>query len=125
MNQNENLTEEEKIALDRAAAEADVEYYNNGYSWTEMDDGYYEMLRKQHNVGEDKIGPRNFKTFIMPEAALYIMVIPAGKQHDGEKTTQYYHTIIEDLQFGECNGSYDLVTEETLFEKFNIKYNNK
>ena len=42
----EELTEEEKIALDKASADAEAVYAENNYSWTEMDDAYFEMLRK-------------------------------------------------------------------------------
>jgi len=53
-----------------------------------------------------------------------LMVIPAGRQHNGEEMVQYFHIITEDLELGECNGSYELVTKKDLEEKFNIKYNN-
>ena len=119
----DELTDEEKIALDKATAEAEAEYLANGHSWTEMDEGYFEMLRKQYNKGPDEIGPRKFKTYIHDNnEPLYIIVIPAGRQHNGDESVQYYHTILEDLEFNECNGSYKLLTETELFNKYNIKY---
>ena len=51
------------------------------------------------------------------------IVIPAGKQHDGEKMVQFYHTIFQDYHLGEPNGTYKLVTETELFEMLNTNYN--
>jgi len=119
----EELTEEEKVALDKATADAEAVYAENNYSWTEMDDAYFEMLRKQYNKGPDEIGPRGFKSYIHDNnEPLYMLVFPAGKQHDGEVSTQFYHTIAEDLAYGECNGAYELLSETELFNKYNIKY---
>lgn len=53
-----------------------------------------------------------------------IIVIPAGKQHDGEKWIQYYHTIFEDYHYGESNGEYKLVTEFELNQMLNTNYIN-
>ena len=120
---NENLTKEEQVALEKAIDDAEKVYYENVDAWTEMDEDYFNALRKEYNKGPDEIGPRKFKSFIHSELPLYILIFPAGKQHNGGTMIQYYHTITEDLEYGECNGSYKLITETELFEKFNIKYN--
>ena len=120
---NENLTKEEQVALEKAIDDAEKVYYENADSWTEMDEDYFKGLREEYNKTEDEIGPRKFKSFIHSELPLYILIFPAGKQHNGETMVQYYHTITEDLEVGTCNGSYKLITETELFEKFNIKYN--
>ena len=33
---------------------------------------------------------------------------------------QWFHTIVEDLQHGECNGEYALITETELLEKYTL-----
>lgn len=52
-----------------------------------------------------------------------LLVMSAGKQHDGEKMVQFYHTIFEDYHSGGPNGSYKLVDETELFEMLNTNYN--
>ena len=52
-----------------------------------------------------------------------IIVVPAGKQHDGEKMVQFYHTIFQDYHSGGPNGDYKLVDEIELFEMLNTNYN--
>jgi len=88
-----------------------------------MDDVYYEHLRERFKKGPDEIGPRLFKQFQNAFLPIQMMVIPAGRQHNGEEVVSYYHILTEDMELGECNGSYELVTEKELEEKFNIKYN--
>jgi len=51
------------------------------------------------------------------------LVMSAGKQHDGEKMVQFYHTIFEDYHSDGPNGSYKLVDETELFEMLNTNYN--
>lgn len=51
------------------------------------------------------------------------LVMSAGKQHDGEKMVQFYHTIFQDYHLGEPNGEYKLVDETELFEMLNTNYN--
>src|SRR6056300_403569 len=51
------------------------------------------------------------------------LVMSAGKQHDGEKMVQFYHTIFQDYHLGEPNGDYKLVDETELFEMLNTNYN--
>ena len=51
------------------------------------------------------------------------IVIPAGKQHDGEAFVQFYHTIFQDYHQGGPNGEYKLVDEVQLFDMLNNNYN--
>ncbi len=48
-----------------------------------------------------------------------IVVIPAGKQHNGETYVQYYHTISEDYHDVGPNGTYKLVDEFELEQMLN------
>lgn len=48
-----------------------------------------------------------------------IVVMPAGKQHDGEVMVQFYHTIYTDYHLGGPNGEYKLVDETELFNMLN------
>ena len=48
-----------------------------------------------------------------------IVVIPAGKQYNGEEYVQYYHTISEDYHDNGPNGQYKLVDEQELNEMLN------
>lgn len=119
---NEPLSQEQMEGLAAAAEEA--EQYLQAMVWTEMDESYFEALRVKLNKGEDEIGPRQFKSYKLTDGSpYYLMVIPAGKQHNGEKMVAYYHTILEDMEWGECNGEYKLVSESELSEIFNINYN--
>lgn len=52
-----------------------------------------------------------------------IIVMAAGKQHDGERMVQFYHTIFQDYHSGGPNGDYKLVDEIELFEMLNNNYN--
>ena len=52
-----------------------------------------------------------------------IVVIPAGKQHNGEEFIQFYHTIFTDYNEGGPNGDYKLVDEIDLFDMLNKNYN--
>ena len=119
----DELSDSDKETLMNAMAEAE-EFLMNTVEWQEMDEAYYAHLRERFDKGPDEIGPREFKSFKSINLPLWMMVIPAGKQHDGEKMVQHFHTITEDLEDGQVNGAYELVTEQTLEEKFNIKYNN-
>ena len=51
------------------------------------------------------------------------VVIPAGKQHDGEKFVKFYHTIFTHYNDPSPNGQYELVDEFRLFELLNTNYN--
>jgi hypothetical protein len=120
------LSDTDKDALLKAQLESDVDL-QTGQEWEEMNDEYYEHLRGRFGKGPDEIGPRDFKTFKGNGIPIWMMVIPAGKQSlssSPEIMTQHFHTICEDMELGECNGSYELITEEELESKFNIKYNN-
>ena len=48
-----------------------------------------------------------------------IVVMPAGKQHDGEVMVQFYHTIYTDYHLDGPNGEYKLVDETELFNMLN------
>lgn len=52
------------------------------------------------------------------------IVVPAGKQHDGEKWVQWYHLIFEDFHWVGPNGNHKLVDEFELNEILNNTYNN-
>lgn len=53
------------------------------------------------------------------------IVIPAGKQHDGEKMVQWYHLIFEDFHWVGPNGEHKLVDEFELKEILNTNYINQ
>ena len=118
------VSQEEMEALQSAADEMEQYLSQPMDEWNEMDDQYYDHLRDRFKKGPDEIGPRQFKQFQNAFLPIQMMVIHAGRQHNGEKMVQYFHTITEDMEGGECNGSYELITETNLEEKFNIKYNN-
>ena len=119
----EEVSLEEKVALQKAANEAESILSIPFVEWTEMDNEYFEVLRENLGKTKDDVGPRKFKSYICKEQPFYLMVIPAGRQHNGEGMVAYYHTILEDMEFGECNGQYNLVSESELTEIFNINYN--
>jgi hypothetical protein len=52
-----------------------------------------------------------------------IVVIPAGKQHDGEEFIQFYHTIFTHYNDPGPNGQYELVDEVQLYDMLNKNYN--
>jgi len=54
-----------------------------------------------------------------------IIVVPAGKQHNGERMVQYYHTVLEDFHWVGPNGQYKLVDEFELNEMLNTNYINQ
>ena len=123
-NDGDTPSMEEMEALQAAADEMEAYLSQPTNEWSEMDDAYYDHLRERFQKGPDEIGPRQFKQFQNAFLPIQMMVIPAGRQHNGEEMVQYFHTITEDMEEGECNGSYELLTEKELEEKFNIKYNN-
>ena len=123
-NDGDTPSMEEMEALQAAADEMEAYLSQPTNEWSEMDDAYYDHLRERFQKGPDEIGPRQFKQFQNAFIPIQMMVIPAGRQHNGEEMVQYFHTITEDMEEGECNGSYELLTEKELEEKFNIKYNN-
>jgi len=117
------LTEAEKEGMAKAMDESEL-FLMNEQEWTELDEDYYTQLRVRFNKGPDEIGPREFKSFKSVNLPLWMLVIPSGRQKDGDTYIQYFHTICEDMEDTNCNGSYEMVTEEELESKFNIKYNN-
>jgi len=52
-----------------------------------------------------------------------IIVIPAGKQHDGNEMINFYHTIYQDYHDVGPNGEYRLVDSTELFNMLNTNYN--
>jgi len=135
MNKDENqipedywnqLSDADKELMAKAMDEAE-DYLMDEQEWVEMDEGYYSHLRERFGKGADEIGPRNFKTYLSKGIPFWMMVIPAGKQalsDNPDVNVQHFHTICEDMELGECNGAYELITEQQLESKFNIKYNN-
>lgn len=51
------------------------------------------------------------------------IVIPAGRQHDGEEFIQFYHTIFTHYNDPGPNGQYELVDEVQLYDMLNKNYN--
>jgi len=52
-----------------------------------------------------------------------VIVIPAGKQHDGNEMINFYHTIYQDYHDVGPNGEYRLVDYTELFNMLNTNYN--
>ena len=119
-----SLSTEEKEALSKAQEEASAEF-DNYDEWKEMDEGYFEHLRQRFNKGADEIGPRITKSYQNKFLPLQVMVVPAGRQHDGDRQVQMFHLIVEDMEKGECNGEYSLISETELQSKYNINFNNQ
>ena len=80
----------------------DIKYSNDIYKVTGVDDGV---------------------RFVDHGDNYEFIVIPAGKQHDGEVFVQFYHTIFQDYHEGGPNGVYKLVDEVQLFDMLNNNYN--
>ena len=80
----------------------DIKYSNDIYKVTGVDDGV---------------------RFVDHGDNYEFIVIPAGKQHDGKKMVQFYHTIHQDYHEGGPNGVYKLVDEVQLFDMLNTNYN--
>jgi hypothetical protein len=118
------LSESEMDSMAKAMEEANVEFEKYD-EWNEMDEAYYSNMRERFSKGPDEIGPRVWKSYQNKNIPIQLMVIPAGRQHDGEVMVQWFHTIVEDMQLGECNGEYELITEHQLTEKYNINFNNQ
>jgi len=119
----DELSESEKDSMNKAYEEYQNEF-DNYDEWEEMNDDFYNHLRERFQKGPDEIGPRAWKSYQNKMIPMQLMIIPAGRQHDGEKTVQMFHTILEDLKQGECNGEYELITETQLTERYNINFNN-
>lgn len=118
------LSEEERDAMAKAIDEAEEYFLQNPEEWDEMDEAYYESMRDRFGKGPDEIGPRQFKTYMNRNMPIWVFVMPAGRQHEEGGVVNYYHVIAEDMQDGEVNGDYTLLTEQELESKYNIKYNN-
>lgn len=118
------LSEQEREAMAKAIDEAEEYFLQNPEEWDLMDEAYYEGMRERFGKGPDEIGPRQFKTYMNRNMPIWVFVMPAGRQHNGEMVVNYYHVIAEDMESGECNGDYALLTEQELESKYNINYNN-
>ena len=118
------LSDKEKESLAKAQEEADIEFQNYD-EWTEMDESFYQHLRERFDKGPDEIGPRIVKTYQNKFLPIQMIVIPAGRQHNGEEMVQMFHIIVEDLEGKDCNGEYALLSEPQLIEKYNINFNNQ
>lgn len=118
------LSESEKDALVKAQEEANIEFQNYN-EWVEMNESFYHDLRVRFDKGPDEIGPRVWKSYQSKYLPIQMMVIPAGRQHNGEEVVQMFHIIVEDLEGTECNGEYTLLSEPELIEKYNINFNNQ
>tara|TARA_B100001057_G_C22851969_1_gene951332 strand:- start:2702 stop:3103 length:402 start_codon:yes stop_codon:yes gene_type:complete len=118
------LSDNEKESMAKAMEEAEIEFQNYD-EWDEMNEAYYSHLRERFGKGPEEIGPRQWKSYQNKMIPMQLMVIPAGRQHDGEVMVQWFHTIVEDMKHGECNGEYELITEAQLSEKYNINFNNQ
>ena len=90
--------------------------------WNELSEEEKDALTKAQ---ADEIGPRVWKSYHNKFLPLQMMVIPAGRQHDGDKVVQMFHIIVEDMEGGECNGEYSLISETELLDKYNLTFNNK
>ena len=95
----DELSESEKEALHKAQEEAQEEYLNYD-EWEEMDNDFYEHLRERFQKGPDEIGPRQWKSFQNKVVPMQLMVIPAGRQHDGEKSKQSRDAMIASAKSG-------------------------
>jgi len=62
-------------------------------------------------------------SFIDHGANFEIVVIPAGKHHDGEEFVRFYHTIFTDFADPNPNGEYKLVDEHELHDMLNTNNN--
>lgn len=51
------------------------------------------------------------------------VVIPAGRQHDGDEFVEFYHTIFTHYNDSGPNGQYELVDEVQLYDMLNKNYN--
>jgi hypothetical protein len=109
---------EEGLAVNDIMAQANIEYLTQNIEQTNkiMDINYSSELYKVTGV-DDSI------RFVDHGDNFDFVVIPAGKQHDGEKFVKFYHTIFTHYNDPSPNGQYELVDEFRLFELLNTNYN--
>lgn len=111
------------------------------YEATEAGLEVNDLINNQHTTyGEEtqtnyimdmKYSPEIFRVTGTDDALKFIdhgdnfefIVIPAGKQHDGEEFVEFYHTIFTHYNDPGPNGQYELVDEVQLYDMLNNNYN--
>jgi hypothetical protein len=111
------------------------------YEATEAGLEVNDLINNQHTTyGEEtqtnyimdmKYSPEIFRVTGTDDALKFIdhgdnfefIVIPAGKQHDGEEFVEFYHTIFTHYNDPGPNGQYELVDEVQLYDMLNKNYN--
>ena len=89
----------------------------------------YQEVEQTNEIMDIKYSADIFKVTGVDDSIRFVdhmdsyeyMVIPAGKQHNGERMVQYYHTIFMDYEMGDPNGEYKLVDEYELYDMLNEK----
>jgi hypothetical protein len=92
--------------------------------------GYREDNQTNY-IMDIKYSPEIFRVTGTDDALKFIdhgdnfefIVIPAGKQHDGEEFVEFYHTIFTHYNDPGPNGQYELVDEVQLYDMLNKNYN--
>ena len=109
---------EEGLAVNDIMAQANIEYLTQNIEQTNkiMDINYSSEIYKVTGV-DDSI------RFVDHGDNFEFIVIPAGKQHNGEEFVKFYHTIFTHYNDVGPNGQYELVDEFRLFELLNTNYN--
>jgi len=111
------------------------------YEATEAGLEVNDLINNQHTTyGEEtqtnyimdmKYSPEIFRVTGTDDALKFIdhgdnfefIVIPAGRQHDGEEFVEFYHTIFTHYNDPGPNGQYELVDEVQLYDMLNNNYN--
>lgn len=90
-----------------------------------------QIEEQLNNIMDIKYSPDLFRVTGVDDSIRFIdqsdnfefIVIPAGRQHNGEEFVSFYHTIFQDYHWGSPNGEYKLVDEIQLFDMLNTNYN--
>ena len=111
------------------------------YEATEAGLEVNDLINNQHTTyGEEtqtnyimdmKYSPEIFRVTGTDDALKFIdhgdnfefIVIPAGKQHNGDEFVEFYHTIFTHYNDPGPNGQYELVDEVQLYDMLNNNYN--
>ena len=111
------------------------------YEATEAGLEVNDLINNQHTTyGEEtqtnyimdmKYSPEIFRVTGTDDALRFIdhgdnfefIVIPAGKQHNGDEFVEFYHTIFTHYNDPGPNGQYELVDEVQLYDMLNNNYN--
>ncbi len=111
------------------------------YEATEAGLEVNDLINNQHTTyGEEtqtnyimdmKYSPEIFRVTGTDDALKFIdhgdnfefIVIPAGKQHNGDEFVEFYHTIFTHYNDPGPNGQYELVDEVQLYDMLNTNYN--